>query len=57
MNWIKQLFCKHDYLFVRNIYGDEIRYSGYNRSLAKCTKCGKYKLYKHLVKGDKTWEN
>ena len=36
----KQLFCKHDYEFVRNIYGDEINYCGGYRSLWKCKKCG-----------------
>ena len=24
MNFIKRLFCAHDWQFVRNIYGDEI---------------------------------
>ena len=37
---IKQLFCKHEYYFVRNIYGDEINYCGGYRSLWRCKKCG-----------------
>jgi len=41
MNIIKQLFCKHDYEYVHNIYGDEINYCGGYRSLWKCKKCGK----------------
>lgn len=45
MNLIKRIFCKHDYHFYRNIYGDEIIYCGYKRSIWKCFKCGalKYK--------------
>ena len=39
--FIKRLFCKHKYEFVRNIHGDEIRYVGWKRSIWKCTKCGK----------------
>ena len=45
---IKQLFCKHNYEFVRNIYGDEIRYLGWKRSEWKCSKCGKTKYANHL---------
>lgn len=42
MNWLKKLFCKHDYsVFVRNIYGDEINYTD-KRSVWKCSKCDKY---------------
>ena len=40
---IKQLFCKHEYKFVRNIYGDEIIASGWKRSMWRCEKCGKFK--------------
>ena len=39
-NFIKRLFCRHTYLFVRNIYGDEIIERGWKRSLWKCVKCG-----------------
>lgn len=41
-NILKRLFCKHDYQLVRNIYGDEINYTGYKRSIFKCSKCNKY---------------
>ena len=48
MNIIKRLFCKHDYEFVRNIYGDEIIAAGYRRSWWRCKKCGKMALDPHL---------
>ena len=48
MNILKRLFCKHTYKFVRNIYGDEIRYLGWKRSIWKCSKCGKIKYLKHI---------
>lgn len=40
----KRLFRKHEYEFVRNIYGDEINSSGGKRSVWWCPKCWKYKL-------------
>lgn len=50
MNIIKRLlFCKHDYKFVRNIYGDEIIYVGWKRSLWKCSKCGAYQYRDYLM--------
>lgn len=48
MSIFKRLFCKHDYQWVRNIYGDEIIYLGLKRSEWQCSKCGKIKLEKHL---------
>lgn len=36
---LKQIFCKHEPTFVRNIYGDEIRYMGWKRSIWRCSKC------------------
>ena len=45
---LKRLFCKHTYEFVRNIYGDEIRYLGWKRSVWKCSKCGKIKYLEHI---------
>lgn len=45
---LKQLFCKHNYSFVRNIYGDEIRLSGWKRSEWRCSKCGKIKYSDRL---------
>lgn len=47
---IKQLFCKHEYKYIRGIYGDEIILSGYKRSVWKCEKCGKFKGSKSLEK-------
>jgi hypothetical protein len=38
---IKSFFCKHDYEFIRNLYGDEIIYFGYKRSMFGCKKCDK----------------
>jgi len=49
LNWIKALFCQHDLIFVRNIYGDEIIACGYKRSLLKCRKCGKIRLMNFLI--------
>jgi len=43
MNILKRLFCKHTYKFIRNIYGDEIRYLGWKRSIWKCSRCDKIK--------------
>lgn len=48
MSIIKRLFCKHKYVFVRNIYGDEINLAGGNRSWWRCEKCGKRALDPHL---------
>lgn len=48
MNVIKRLFCKHDYEFVRNIYGDEINHVGGARSWWRCKKCGMMALGEHL---------
>ena len=48
MKWIKSLFCKHEYEFVRNIYGDEINACGGYRSIWTCKKCGKIEYRKNL---------
>lgn len=34
--------CDHDFIFVRNIYGDEINHAG-ARSWWCCRKCGKWR--------------
>lgn len=41
MKFIKRLFCKHKgkLTFIRNIYGDEIMHSNYNRSVWSCDEC------------------
>ena len=41
---IKRLLCKHEFEFVRNIYGDEINAAGGRRSWWRCKKCGKMQL-------------
>lgn len=43
------LFCKHDYEFNSTIHGDMIRMMGWNRSIWKCSKCGKYKQRKEYI--------
>lgn len=43
-DWIRSLLCKHNYIFMRNIYGDEIIHSGYKRSIWTCSACGKLKF-------------
>lgn len=48
MKLIKNLFCEHEYEFVRNIYGDEINACGGYRSIWKCKKCGKIEYRKNL---------
>jgi hypothetical protein len=48
MNILQGLFCSHTYEFVRNIYGDEIRYLGWKRSVWKCSKCNKIKYSEYL---------
>lgn len=48
MNWFKR--CKHEYEFVRNIYGDEINQHDGCRSEWKCKKCGKIEYRPFLQK-------
>lgn len=47
-NWIKRLFCKHKWKWDRNVYGDEINYSGGKRSSWSCAKCGALKYMPQL---------
>ena len=49
MKLIKQLFCKHNFKFIRNIYVDEINLHNGNRSEWKCKKCGKTKYQQQYV--------
>lgn len=44
MRLIRRLLCKHEYVWVRNIYGDEINHAGGNRSWWRCRKCGTWVL-------------
>lgn len=48
MSIIKRLFCRHEYVFERNIYGDEINHVGGHRSWWRCKICGKRALDPHL---------
>lgn len=47
---LKRLFCDHKYVWVRNIYGDEINAAGGRRSWWRCEKCGKCVLRDHLFR-------
>ena len=46
---LKRLLCNHEYVWVRNIYGDEINAAGGKRSWWRCSKCGKWLLSNSLV--------
>ena len=48
MTWLKRLFCKHDFCWERNLYGDQINYSGGARSIWVCAKCGKVEFRSEL---------
>lgn len=47
MKIFKKLFCKHEYQFERNVYGDEINWCRC-RSYYRCAKCGKWKRGNYL---------
>lgn len=48
--WLKTLFCTHENLsHVRNIYGDQVNYSGGYRSVWECDKCHKT-IYRRTLK-------
>lgn len=49
--FIKRIFCAHDFIFVRNIHGDEILEYGYQRSVWKCKHCGRVK-YTNLTEDE-----
>lgn len=36
----RRVFCKHQYAFRRNLYGDEIIEWGWKRSIWQCEHCG-----------------
>ena len=55
-NKLQQLFCKHHYINYRNIYGDEINWSGGKRTIYKCIKCGKKKwIEEYILHGEITY--
>ena len=43
------LFCKHEWEFESNIYGDPINMYG-GRSWWRCKKCNQYQVREYLVK-------
>lgn len=49
MTYLRMNFCRHDLVFVRNFYGDEINARGGKRSLWRCRHCGKYIAQDRLV--------
>jgi hypothetical protein len=53
MGFLKQLFCTHHFVFLRNVYGDERLLNGGKCSDWKCTKCGKLTYQEDLVHDSK----
>ena len=53
MKMLKRLFCRHDWVFERNIYGDEINALSGRRSWWVCRKCGKHQARPNLVRDEK----
>lgn len=43
MKILKMLFCRHQYVFVKKLYGDEINAHNGKRNEFCCQKCGKLK--------------
>lgn len=56
MGFLKRLACKHEWRFVRNIYGDEINMAGGRRSWWRCPKCGACQCRDELYKGPEATE-
>jgi len=50
---IKMLFCKHDYRFKINFYGDQIIAHNFKRSWWICPKCGLSQFRRDLHEPDK----
>lgn len=48
IQYIRSIFCYHNYEFYQNIYGDEIIYCNFKRSIWCCSKCGKFVLKDEL---------
>ena len=45
---IGRLLCRHEWVWVRNVHGDEVFLTGGKRSWWRCRKCGKFKLRPEL---------
>lgn len=41
MNWLRNIFCRHEWRHYANLYGDQINSWGGKRSLWECSRCGK----------------
>lgn len=42
MKYLMRMFCKHEYIFIRKLHGDEINDHNGKRYEYKCSKCGAY---------------
>jgi hypothetical protein len=51
IKFLKSLFCRHEFTFWRNVYGDEIIMLGWKRSVWRCEKCGRFQYRDELHKG------
>lgn len=40
---LKMMLCRHNYMFNRRLYGDEINCHHGKRNEYKCLKCGMYR--------------
>jgi len=38
----KRFRCKHEFVFMMNLYGDAIIHNGYKRSIWRCIHCEEY---------------
>ena len=43
MKILKKIFCRHDFIYIRKLYGDEINLHNGKRNEYRCKKCGIYK--------------
>jgi tricorn protease-like protein len=50
-SFFKSFFCRHDYKFYENVYGDGINLLNC-RSLWECKKCGHIQRRESLYKGE-----
>lgn len=50
MKWLPCLFGKHEWKFVRNIYGDEINVCNGDRSVWRCDHCKGYERRAELYR-------
>ena len=55
MNILKRIFCKHEWEFFQNLYGDHIIWSGLKRTEYICPKCGATKFYDEFIHEKFKW--